>query len=218
MYFENREQAGQILAEELFEQYRYENCAVLVVNFGGVLVGEQIAQKLHCPISLLLAEGIDVPGERLQIGSVAQTGQFSYNDNLSRFEINEYNSEFHGYFEEQKRIFFHKINRMIGDGGLCERELLNGRNVILVSDGFDDQMLLAAVLDFLKPVRVERLIAAAPVASVGAINRLHIVVDEIHILDVKKNFYGANHYYDDNEMPTREEVIQRINKNILKWQ
>ncbi len=218
MYFENRQQAGAILAQQLLEKYRYENSAVLAINFGGVLVGEPIAQLLHCPISVLISEGIDVPGEGLQIGSVTQTGQFSYNDNLSRFEINEYRNEFYNYFEEQKRSIFQKINRMIGDGGLCDRQLLKGRNVILVSDGFDDETLLGAVLDFLKPVTIERLIAVAPVASVQAVNRLHVMVDEINILDVKQIFFETNHYYEDNDLPSKEEIIERINQNILNWQ
>ena len=218
MYFENRQQAGAILAQQLLEKYRYENSAVLAISFGGVLVSEPIAQLLHCPISVLISEGIDVPGEGLQIGSVTQTGQFSYNDNLSRFEINEYRNEFYNYFEEQKRSIFQKINRMIGDGGLCDRQLLKGRNVILVSDGFDDETLLGAVLDFLKPVTIERLIAVAPVASVQAVNRLHVMVDEINILDVKQNFFEINHYYEDNNLPSKEEIIERINQNILNWQ
>ncbi len=218
MYFESRHQAGAILAEELEQAYRYENSAVLALSLGGVLVGEIIAQRLHCPLSLLIAEAIDVPGENLNIGSVSQTGHFSYNDNLSRFEVNEYRNEFYGYFEERKRQAFQRINRMIGDGGLCERELLNGRNVILVSDGFDDEMMLSAVIDFLKPVKVERLIAASPVASILAVNRLHATVDELHILDVKKNYINTNHYYDDNNIPTQTEIIERINQNILKWQ
>lgn len=218
MYFESRQQAGGILAQQLLEKYRYENSAVLATSLGGVLVGEPITQLLHCPISVLISEGIDIPGEGLQIGSVAQTGQFSYNDNLSRFEINEYRNEFYGYFEEQKHQAFQKINRMIGDGGLCDRQLLKGRNVILVSDGFDDQMALSIVLDFIKPVRIDRLIAVAPVASVGAVNRLHAVVDEINILDVKKNYLNTDHYYDDNQIPSQTEIIERISQNILNWQ
>jgi predicted phosphoribosyltransferase len=37
MYFENREQAGQQLAVELLEKYRYENCAVVALSDGAVL-------------------------------------------------------------------------------------------------------------------------------------------------------------------------------------
>ena len=40
---------------------------------------------------------------------------------------------------------------------------------------------------------------------------------KVHILDVKTNFYDVNHYYDNNEVPTREETIAKINNIILNW-
>ena len=58
MYFESRSQAGAILADQVLEKYRYENCAVVAIGEGGVLVGEQIAVKLHCVLMMLLSEGI----------------------------------------------------------------------------------------------------------------------------------------------------------------
>lgn len=35
MYFENRNSAGNLLAEQLFEKYRYEDCAVIALNESG---------------------------------------------------------------------------------------------------------------------------------------------------------------------------------------
>jgi len=40
----------------------------------------------------------------------------------------------------------------------------------------------------------------------------------VHILDVKENFMGVDHYYEDNTIPSHEEVIAKINENILNWQ
>ena len=54
MYFENRAQAGLQLAQQLLEKYRYEDCAVVAVSDGAVLVGEQIAAQLHAPLMLSL--------------------------------------------------------------------------------------------------------------------------------------------------------------------
>ncbi len=218
MYFENRKQAGEKLAEQLFEKYRYEDCAIICLSLGGVLVAEPVAHKLHTVLTLLLTNEIEVPGEGLIYGGVSQTGKFSYNDNLSRFEIAEYKSEFHSYFEEQKRTAFHKLNRLIGEGGLICKEIIQDRNIILIDDGFDDSLMLSAILDYLKPIRFNKLIAASPVCSTDALNRLHISVDELHILDVKKNYFSTNHYYDDNNLPSQQEIFDKINQNILNWQ
>lgn len=217
MYFESRIHAGQQLAAQLFEKYRYENCAVVALSDGGVMVGEQIAAQLHCVLTMLLVEDIEVPGESVSFGGVSQTGNFTFNSEFSSGEIDEYASEFHGYLDDQKRQAFQRINRLLGEGGLIDYDLLRDHTIILVNDGFSDSTVLDVAMEFLKRVRINRLVIAAPVASEGAIDRLHVMADELHILDVKVNYFDTNHYYTVNEIPSHEETVDKINKIILNW-
>lgn len=217
MYFEDRAQAGQIIAAQIGEQYRYENCAVVALSVGGVLVGEQIAAQLHCVLTMLVTEEIEVPGESVSIGAVSQAGNFTYNSEFTAGEINEYASEFHGYLDDQKRQAFSRINRLVGDGGVISKDMLRDRIVILVSDGFSDAAIISVALDFLKPIRIQKLVIVAPVATVSVVDELHVIADELHILDVKENFMGVDHYYTDNTVPTREEAVAKINQIILNW-
>lgn len=217
MYFHSRAEAGEQLARQLFDKYRYENVAVVALGDGGVAVGEPIAERLHCVLTLLLSENVEVPGENQNFGAISQTGQFTYNSNLADSEISAYRSELHGYLEERKRQAFQKINRLIGDGGVIDQNLLQDHTVILVGDGLNDITVLDVALDFLKPVRVQRLVIAAPVASVELVEKVHLVADELHILDVKANYLDTNHYYDQNDLPTREETIAKINQIVLNW-
>ena len=181
------------------------------------LSGEQIAKALHCLLTMLLVEDIQVPGEGISFGSVSQNGGFTYNNMFSIGEIEEYNGEYHGYLEEQKRQAFQSINRLLGDGGFIDEKMLRDRVVILVADGFDTGSSLDATLDFLKPIRIKRLVVATPVSTVQAVDRLHIAADEIHILDVKENFLGTDHYYNQNDIPSHEETIAKINQIVLNW-
>jgi predicted phosphoribosyltransferase len=218
MYFENRSYAGAVLAERLLDKYRYENCAVLALTDSGVLVGEQIAWRLHCVLMLLFSEGIEVPGEGVNFGAVSQNGLMTMNSQFSDGQKEYYVQEFHGYLEEEKRRAYQKINRLLGDNGVVDATMLKDRSVILVSDGFsDDLSSLDVALDFLKSIRTERIIVAAPVASTSAVDRLHVAVDEMYILDSKDNFMGVNHYYDDNVLPSREDTIIKINQIVLNW-
>lgn len=217
MYFESRAEAGYKLALELFERYRYENCAVVALSDGAVLVGEQIAAALHSILTMLLVENIEVPGESQSFGGVSQDGKFTFNGMFSAGEIEEYTMEYHGYLEEQKREAFQRINRLLGDGGLIDHDMLRDHTVILVSDGLDSGASLDVALDFLKPVRIARLVIAAPVASMQAVDKLHIMADELHILDVRDNFLSVNHYYNDNTIPSHEETIAKINQIVLNW-
>ena len=217
MYFESRAHAGYKLAEKLLDRYRYENCVVVALSDGGALVGEQIAIGLHCMLTMLLVEDIEVPGEDLSFGGVSQVGSFTYNSEFSSGEIDEYTSEYHGYLDEQKREAFQRINRLIGDGGIIDYDMLRDHTIILVSDGFTDSTVLDVALDFLKPIRIQRLVIAAPVASEQSVDRLHVMADELHILDVKMNYFDTDHYYTQNEIPSHEETVDKINKIILNW-
>lgn len=217
MYFENRSQAGQILAAELLEKYRYEDCAVVALTDGAVIVGEQIASALHCILTMLLIENIEIPGEGMSFGGVSQDGAFTYNGMFSAGEIEQYTSEFHGYLEEQKRISFQKLNRLLGDGGLINNDMLRDRVVILVSDGLDSGASLDVAVDFLKPIRIKRLVVASPVATVQSVDKLHMLADELHILSVKDNYLGVNHYYNQNDIPSHEDTIAKINQIVLNW-
>lgn len=217
MYFESRAEAGAQLAADLLERYRYENCVVVALSDGGVIVGEQIAAALHSILTMLLVENIDVPGENMSFGAVSQNGSFSYNGMFSAGEVDEYASEYHGYLEEQKREAFQRINRLLGDGGLINNEMLRDHVVILVADGLNSGAALDAAVDFLKPIRIKRLIITAPVASLQAVDKLHMLADELHILDVKENFLDTDHYYNQNNIPSHEETIAKINTIILNW-
>jgi len=215
-YFTSRAHAGWFLAQQLMS-YRYENCVVVALSDGGVQVGEQIASALHCSLTMLLMEDIEVPGEGTLFGTVDQGGGFTYNQMFSTGEIEEYYSEFHGYLEDQKREHFQHMNRLLGDGGLISEDMLKDQVVILVADGLPVGASLDAAADFLKPIRLQRLVIAAPIASVAAVDRAHVIADEIHILSVTDNFLDTNHYYEQNDIPSHEDTIAKINQIILNW-
>ena len=167
---------------------------------------------------MLLVEDIEVPGEGVSFGGVSQSGGFTYNGMFSAGEIESYAAEFHGYLDEKKREAFQKINRLLGDGGLIDEAKLRDHTIILVADGVENGTSIDAAMDFLKPIRTKKIVVATPVASVPAVDRLHIAADELHILDVKENFMGIDHYYEDNTIPSHEDTIAKINQIILNWQ
>jgi len=217
MYFESRGQAGQLLAAKLAPAYRYENCVVVALNDGAVLVGEQIAAALHSMLTMLLIEDIQVPGEDMSFGGVSESGSFTYNGTFSSGEIEEYTSEFHGYLDEKKREAFQKINRLIGANGMVDENMLREHVVILVADGIDTGAALDVAHDFLKPIHLKRLIVVSAVASIPAVDKLHMLADELHILDVKTNYISTDHYFTDNAVPSHEETIAKINQIVLNW-
>lgn len=217
MYFKNREVAGQQLAGLIVPKYRYENTAVVAMSDGGVVVGSSIAAQLHCVLMLLLGEDINLPGEPDPVGSVNQHGIFTYNGMYSAGQLEEFESEYRNYLEQKKMEKIHSINALLGSGGVIEPDLLRYHNVILVSDGLSSGLSLDAAAAFLKPYKLERLIVATPMASVAAVDRMHLLTDEIYCLSVVENMMEIDHYYDDNTMPPHEQIIKSIQDIVLKW-
>lgn len=190
---------------------------MVALSDGSVQVGEQIAATLHCNLTMLLMKDIEVPGEGTLFGTVDQNGGFIYNQMFSAGELEEYYSEFHGYLDDQKRQSFQQLNQLLGDGGLVSPEMVKDHVVILVSDGLPVGASLESAAEFLKPIRLQKLIIATPIASVAAVDRAHVIADEIHILSVTDNFLDTNHYYEQNDVPSHEDTIAKINQIVLNW-
>ncbi|HEY1063857.1 MAG TPA: hypothetical protein VGE30_01005 [Candidatus Saccharimonadales bacterium] len=217
MYFASRVQAGRMLASRLTDKYRYENCAVVALNDGGVVVGAQIAAQLHCVLSMILLSEIMLPRETHGVGSVSSNGEFTYNADFSTGEIEELQSEYRGYIEEQKLTKLHEMNVLLGGGGLMRKDLLNGHTIILVADGLRGGSLLGAAEMVLKSVSYDRLVVATPMADVKALDKIHIMADEIQCLSVVDDTFELNHYFEKNDIPDHETIVKTIENIVLHW-
>ncbi len=205
-----------MLADKLMK-YRYENTAIVALGDGAVQVGIQVAAELHAVISMMLTLPVDLPGENLTYGMVTQEGGLVANTELLNSQIEDYYSEYHGHIDEQKRMQTSRLNKLVGLGGILQPDILRGRNVILLSDGFFNTRDIDVAIDLTKPIKVERLIIASPVASLAVVDRAHVIADEVCFLSVTPNFIATNHYYDVNDTPTHEEVIQMLDNYMLRW-
>lgn len=217
MYFASRMQAGRILASQLMPKYRYENCAVVALNDGGVIVGAQIAQQLHCVITLLLSSEIYLPREPDALAGITASGSLAYNDRYSRGEVEEMLGEYRGLVEQEKMERMHEMNALLGSGGTINRDLLKGHNVILVIDGMKTGFPLDLAYEFLKPIAIESLVMAVPFASVPAVDRMHVLTDDIYCLDVVEDYISTDHYYDKQDVPDHETIVKTIERIILNW-
>ncbi|MFA5004251.1 MAG: phosphoribosyltransferase family protein [Candidatus Saccharimonadales bacterium] len=216
-YFPSRVVAGEMLAKELVPKYRFEDCAIVALSDGGVMVGAQIAVKLHCVLTMLLTAPIFLPQESEVLAEIDQQGTVTYNDMLSTGELEEIKADYFSYIEQQKLEKKFEMNRLLGAGGLISEDLLRERNVILVSDGFNNGLSLEAAADFLKPIHIKRLIVATPFATVPAVDRMHVLADEIYCINVMEELISIDHYYDTQDVPSHDQVIKTIEQIILNW-
>lgn len=214
MYFASRVQAGRMLASKVREKYRREKNIVMALGDGGVLVGTQIAIRLDCALTLLASAEINLPREPMAIAGITAGGAVSYNRSYSDGEIEELVGENHGYIESEKLIQMHNINHLIGAGGTLSRKELTDFNVIIVSDGLKTGFEVDLAVQFLKPVAIGKTIVCTPFASIQAVDRMHVLADEMFCLSVIADMMEVDHYYDTNEIPNHETILQILEQVV----
>jgi predicted phosphoribosyltransferase len=216
MYFESRAIAGAKLASELLSQYRYADTAVLALDSGGIAVGYQIAIYLHSTLRRLLTETVTITDERLDFATILPGGVVAKNPELSESEQDYYYSEYLEELNELLRQAASRVDAALGAEAISP-ENMRGRNVILVSDGLENGTILDAAVTWLKPVKVEKIILACPIISLAALDKAHILVDELHILGTTANYISTSHYYDLDDVPSDETAYRMIDATILGW-
>jgi putative phosphoribosyl transferase len=217
MYFDNRTQAGTMLADLLVKDLAGKPCAVVALSEGGVVIGAQIALRLRAVLTMLLVEPIDLPNEPDPIGSISETGDFSYNSLYSAGQIEELMGDYRVVVEDEKRTGLVRMHQLLGAGTGIRRDLLHNKHVILVSDGFSTGFSIDIALEVFKPILFKELIIATPIASVEAVDRMHIKGDRIYCLSVADLFLDTEHYYDHHDVPSRADVVKIVQEVQDQW-
>lgn len=217
MYFQSRVEAGQLLAKQITQKYQGKPCAVVALNDGGVMVGAQIALELKCVLTLLLTETITLPRENDAVAGISQDGSFSYNQHYSQGEIDDFVGEYYHYIEQEKMTKMQEMHRMTGRTGLIRKDLLRDKYVILVTDGLLDGFSLDVAMQYLKMVHTERIMVATPLASVKAVDRMHILADEIFCLSVLEDYISTDHYYETQDVPPHDKVVKTVEQIVTHW-
>lgn len=217
VYFKNRAEAGRQIAKRL-EKYKAQNIVVVALDEGSAIVAAQVAMKLHANMLLYLIKNIYLPGEHEAIAGISSTGTFATNDYFSAGELEELTTEYHNYIDQKRMEANHDLHILLGKDGEIDKKLLRHRIVIVVSDGLASGFSMKLCADFLKTVAIKKVIAATPVASVPAVDKLHLLADEICCLSVVPNYMGTNHYYDDNTMPNSEQILKVMRNITLNWE
>ena len=109
------------------------------------------------------------------------------------------------------------MNQLVGSTGTIDKTLLRGHNVIVVTDGAKTGFSIDLAYEFLKPIRIEKLVFAVPFASVQAVDRMHVLADELYCLDVVEEFTETDRYYETRDVPDHKTVLKTIERIILNW-
>lgn len=216
-YFTSRTQAGRMLAELLAKDYAGKPCAVVALSEGGVMIGAQVALKLRALLGLLLVEAITLPAELDPIGAITETGNFTYNSAWSAGQVEELMMDYRGYLEDRKREGLTRMHTMLGSGSGLRTDLLQGKHILLATDGLNNGFSLDIAKEFLKPVKYKELVIITPIASPEAVDKMHVIGDKIYCLSVIDNYLSTEHYYEHRDIPAREDVVKVTEEIMEQW-
>lgn len=204
--FQNRAQAAILLAQRL-KSLKITDGIVLAIPRGGVPIGSIIAQQLDLPLDLVMSKKIGHPGNpEFAIGSV------TLNDLILDGDAAKLPQAF--ISAEVRKIRNDILKKYTRFTQGREPLAITGKDVIVVDDGLATGNTMLASIESLRKQSPKSIIAAVPVSSVAAAQKIKAVVDQFVCLEIPKIFYGVGEFYDDfAEVPDKMVIDLLANTN-----
>ena len=206
--FQDRRDAGRMLARMVAKVDELHDAIVLGLPRGGVPVAYEVACQLNLPLDVFIVRKLGVPGEEeLAMGAVASGGTVVINPSIVHhlgISPNVVQAAI-----QREEIEIERRERACREGHLPMRVV--GRTAILVDDGLATGATMFAAARALHS-KAERLIVAVPVAAESTCNELRKEVDEVICANTPRNFFAVGGFYRDFSQTTDEEVQSLMSK------
>jgi putative phosphoribosyl transferase len=206
--FEDRREAGRLLAMNDRVQRAAEHAIVLALPRGGVPVGFGIAKKYQIPLDIVIVRKLGVPWRpELAMGAISGGSAMFLDEELIR-ELGIFESDVLGVVAKERAELQRREKLYRGDR---PAPTLRGRNVLLVDDGLaTGSSMLAAARSVNGALREDsrggEVIAAVPVGSTEA---CQLLADEGYrciCLATPDPLRSVGEWYRDFRQVTDEEV------------
>ncbi|MBK9112431.1 MAG: phosphoribosyltransferase [Nitrospira sp.] len=206
--FKNREEAGELLAQELIQFRKDPSAILLALPRGGVAVAYQLSLALHLALDVLITRKIGAPGNpEYALGAVSETGAVYWNrEALLGLSLTERQLSAAVQAQQKevtRRVALYRQGRPFPD--------LNDRTVILVDDGLATGATFFASVATARQGNPRRVIGAIPVGPRSTVEEARKLVDQLIVLRVPDPFYAVGNFYRDFEQVEDRAVLQYLN-------
>lgn len=208
--FENRAQAGRILAAQLAEYRGRPEVLVLGLPRGGVPVAFEVAQALGVPLDVFLVRKLGVPGHaELAMGAIASGGVRVVNQAMLRsLRISPQQLDAVIRAEEAELRRQERVYR--GDRPPPD---VSGRTAILVDDGLATGATMQAAVAALRSAGPKEVVVAVPVAPPETCAELEVEADRVVCALTPEPFYAVGAWYRDFSQTSDDEVRELLRRN-----
>ena len=207
MYFQNRAEAGQVLARRLQQYKNQPDTLVLGLPRGGVPVAYEVARELNAPLDVFIVRKLGVPGhEELGMGAIATGGVRILHEGIIReFGISQ---ELIDSVSEREQAELDRRNRLYR--GDRPAPAIKDRTVVIVDDGLATGSTMKAAIQAVWQQAPRRLIAAVPTAPAETCEQVKESADEVVCAITPDPFLAVGGSYADFSQTTDEEVRDLI--------
>jgi predicted phosphoribosyltransferase len=201
--FQNRRQAGRLLAAKLARYANRPDVIVLALPRGGVPVGYEVARALNAALDAFLVRKLGAPGqEEFAMGAIASGGVRVLNEQaVSTLRIPDSVIESVAAREKQELSRRERLYR--GDRPSAD---VHRKTVILVDDGLATGSTMHAAVRALRQKQAGRIVVAVPVAARETCEALRAEADDIVCAVTPDPFFAVGLWYEDFSQTTDEEV------------
>jgi putative phosphoribosyl transferase len=197
--FSDRNEAGKLLSEKLAD-LKGENCLVLAIPRGGVVIGNQIAISLGCKLDVIISKKINPPNQpEYAIGAVMPDGTVHWNQDMSQYLEHPY---FVNEVNEKKKEAQRQLKEFRGNSTYDLRD----KTVILTDDGIATGATVFVILKWLAKNNPKKIIVASPVISVSTYEQLKTMSYRIIALLIPTAFYAVSEFYKKFNQVSEKEV------------
>ncbi len=205
--FADRAAAGRALGRELARRGAGDHPVVLALARGGVEVAAEVAHVLDADLDVLVVRKVGHPRQpELGLGALAEDGQPVFDEaGLARTGLTP--EDLVDVVSAEREEAGRRVRAYRGDRPAVD---VAGRTVVLVDDGIATGVSAHAALRAVRARGPARLVLAAPVASVEALEKLAGEVDEVVVLTVPDRFGAVSRWYERFGQTTDEEVVRLL--------
>ena len=209
MRFQDRVQAGRLLAKAL-ERYKDDpDVLVLALPRGGVPVAYEVAKVLTAPLDVFIVRKLGVPGhEELAMGAIASGGIRALNTSVIR-QLNIPQSAIDAVAAREADEVCRR--EALYRGGKSPLKIEN-RTIILVDDGLATGSSMKAAVAALRQQHPAKIIVAVPTAPSETCDELKREADEVICAATPAPFYAVGQWYENFDQTTDTEVTELIGR------
>lgn len=189
--FNNRAEAGKLLAEKLTAYKSKPNTLVLALVRGGVAIGRVLADELTLPLFPYVVRKLGHPSHReYGLGAIAEGGATYLDEGAMKWSGVTWEDLEPIADEEMK-----EMQRRVQAYNVRPQPDLKGKTIILTDDGAATGGTMFAAIDDVRQRAAERIVVALPVCPPDTSAKLRKKADACVIFQEPANFHAVGQWY-----------------------